>query len=63
MKIEIVVSCAGSSFAYRKGDKVSSENTDIERLKDLVRAGHAIDISSDKGEIVERKVKSGIETR
>ena len=63
MKIEIVVSCAGSAFAYRNGDKVSSENTDIERLKDLVRAGHAIDISSDKSQDVERKVKSGIETR
>lgn len=63
MKVEVTEPCAGTSFAYRKGEILSSDTTPEARLKDLVRGGHAIDITPDKGEVIERKVRTGIEKR
>lgn len=67
MTVEILEPCGGSYFTYRKGEIISSSDPAvIERLKDLIRGKHAIEVKSGSSEPsagnVERKVKRNIET-
>jgi hypothetical protein len=49
MKIQITESCAGTAFVYKKGDIAESDAPEIvERFKDLVRAGYAIELEGGK---------------
>lgn len=52
MKIKILESCAGSTFFYSKGEEVSDNGNaeTLARFKDLVKAGHAVELSGDKSE-------------
>lgn len=69
MTIEIVEASAGTNFAFRAGQKVSSEDCESpefqsawdEILKEQVRCGHAIEITGAK---IERAInKAAIEKR
>jgi hypothetical protein len=49
MKIQITESCAGTAFFYKRGDIAESDAPEIvERFKDLVKAGHAIELEGGK---------------
>lgn len=64
MTIRIIEPCAGSYFSYRKGEEQTSESPElIERFKDLIRGGHAVEIGGQAAATAERKIKSGFEKR
>jgi len=48
---------------YSKGDVVSSDSTPIERIKDLVRGGHAIEVDGSGNAVRGTARKPEIEKR
>lgn len=51
MKVQFNETCAGDNFVYSRGEVVESDVPNIVlRLKELVRAGHATELQTDKKE-------------
>ena len=51
MKVQFTESCAGDTFMYSRGEVVESSNEKVvERLKELVRAGHAVELQTERKE-------------
>lgn len=58
MKVEVLKAVAGNNFLYRSGLYEVPEQMPLEHAKDLIKAGHAVQVESEKREnAAEKTVK------
>lgn len=48
---------------YSKGDVISSDSTPIERIKDLIRGGHAVEVDASGNAVRNTARKPEVEKR